>query len=80
MKNCYNPCIETIVKSQFSRRGKMKKKNDKIAGVCSLAAAICFFISAAIIFFNKGNMTVVHLCLGACFLCFSSMYFSKNKT
>ena len=57
----------------------MKKNSDKIVGVCFLVASICYFLCAIIGFIDKGNMVVAHLCLGTCFLCLSSVHFSKDK-
>ena len=57
----------------------MKKNGDKIAGLCFLGASVCYFVCAIIGFIDKGNMAIANLCLGACFLCLSSVHFSKDK-
>ncbi len=57
----------------------MKKNNNKIAGICFLAASICYFISAIIGFISNEKMAVTNLCLGACFLCLSLASFDKDK-
>lgn len=60
------------------REEKNKKENKKIF-ILYIIASICFFISAILSFIDGNNMTVTQLCLGACFLCLSSVHYTKYK-
>ncbi len=55
------------------------KNTNKITGICFLVASICYFICAVIGFIDKEDTATVNLCLGACFICLSSAFFSKDK-
>lgn len=58
----------------------MKNNKDKIAFVCFLIASICFYISAIIGIFSKGESNwVANLCLGSAFLCLSTTHLNKDK-
>lgn len=48
----------------------------KVIYYCYLIASVSFFISAAINFFSNdtSSMTVIHLSLGATFLCLASSH------
>ena len=52
----------------------------KVAYYCYLVASVSFFISAAINFFSNdtSSMSVIHLSLGATFLCLASTH-RKDK-
>lgn len=61
--------------------GKPEKNRNKTAFICSLAASICFYISAIIgIAVTDNSSWVVNLCLGSAFLCISTVYLNKYKT
>lgn len=55
------------------------KKENKVVFLSYLVASICFFISAISGFIDRNNMAVAQLCLGACFLCLSSVHYTKYK-
>lgn len=61
----------------------MKKGNDrkgnKIVFIIYILVSICFFISAISGFIDGNNMAVTQLCLGACFLCLSSVHYMKYR-
>ncbi len=55
------------------------KRGNKIVFIIYLIVSICFFICAISGFIDGNNMTVAQLCLGACFLCLSSVHYMKYK-
>lgn len=55
------------------------KKENKIVFILYMVASMCFFISAILGFMDENNMAVTQLCLGACFLCLSSVHYTKYK-
>lgn len=56
-----------------------EKKENKIVFILYIIASICFFISAILSFIDGNNVSVTQLCLGVCFLCLSSVHYTKFK-
>lgn len=59
----------------------MKNENNKIKNKWFLVAAICYYISAMILFISKNNtsMAGANLCLGSCMLCLAISDNDKDK-
>ncbi len=55
------------------------KKESKITFILYIIASVCFFVSAILGFIDKSSMAVTQFCLGACFLCLSSVHYEKYK-
>lgn len=56
-----------------------KEQREKISFVCFLVASICYYVSAIIGIFSKGDSNwVLNLCLGSLFLCLSTTHLNKK--
>lgn len=56
-------------------------KKYKSANIFFALVAVCYFICGAIyLFSDKSGMGGMFLCLGATFLCLSTVFGNKNKT
>ena len=56
-----------------------KKTENRTVCILYIIASICFFISAVLGFIDGSHTAVTQLCLGACFLCLSSVHYKKYK-
>ena len=55
------------------------KRENRITSILYLVASVSFFISSIFWFIDKSSLAITNLCLGACFLCLSSVYYTKDK-
>lgn len=60
-------------------KNNQQSKSERIAFICFMIAAICYYISAAISIAEKSDSAAMNICLGSAFLCISLSYIGKNK-
>lgn len=60
-------------------KNNQQSKSERIAFICFMIAAVCYYINAAISIAEKNDSVVTNICLGSAFLCISLSYIGKYK-